>query len=534
MSSLMQPEEIKAIVMEELLGALSPDEQQQTRLQRLEEEIHPLFVALPKNEYGNLGHAAAGYLVHRLFLQRHGVVINGIAPMADAFNSSSIAESLDGRVPSRVQSIFEDRVKGHGLGIHELALLTSTLERLMHQDIFSELASLYYDQLNYSTPSIDRATATEVMSLYLINYGIRVPTPLDWWRRFQKNPAAGSPRWVKFVDSVVEAVAGHPFTDGFIAFGDLVTFGDFLVQRLAREQGERCSKIKATLSEMEIGSTGEVPLEDLYQSFLDGRNIIFEESVDLLRTIGALKEHQDGTIGVLSANYLTSPVNCNNGSSFHMVCCQNECEPILDWLDREIANPLATPEQVVRAISFSRSPIPSPSRILSSELTDRLDTIASQHGGSIALHGRMFAEWLHAAFPSKCPYPHSAGTIDPSAAHTWSVDRRVAGIDDMRREVKEQRLARLAVAKAGGKGWQAGSNRMPQHWSEQEELLAHHKQSQSQGAQATSGLLTAAHYMAFSVANVLVIGGLLWQPIKSVLAYREQLLPFAKGKMHQC
>jgi hypothetical protein len=290
--------------------------------------------------------------------------------------------------------------------------------------------------------------------------------------------------------------------------------------------------MKAALSTMEIQNTGEVRLQDFYQSSLDGVNRNFVEPVDFLRALGALKENQDGTTSLLIANYLISPINCNNGSSFHMVCCQNECEPILDRLDREIANPLATPDQVVRAIS-TLSPTVAPSVTLSSELKNRLDSIASQHGGVIALHGRMFAEWLHAVFPTECPYPHSTGTTDPSAANTWSEDRKVASEDNMRKEVEEQRLAHLAVAKLGRPA-SAGISRKPLLWSEQEELLAHHRQSEPQGAQARAGLLSVAHCMVCFVVFVLVIGTSLWRPLKSVLARTEQLLPLAKGKVHQC
>jgi hypothetical protein len=532
-ASLMRPEDMKAIVMEELLGALSPDPQLKSRLQQLEEEIQPLFQALPKNEYGNLGHAAASYLVHRLFLQRHGVVVNGIAPMADAFNSSSVADSLHGRVPSKVQAIFEDRLKGHGLGIHELSILTSTLERLMHRDILSELASVYYDKLNYSTPEhIDRATATEVMSFYLINYGVLPPVGREQWQfLFQKYPAARPQAWARYIDSVEEAIAGQPFTDGFITLDGLTTFGDFLVQRVAREQGERCSRIKTSLSELDIHNTGEVPLQEFYQSVLDGRNRFFLEPVDLLRVLGILKENQDGTISVLTANYLTSPINCNNGSSFHMMCCQSECEPILDRLDSEIANPLATPDQIVRVISSLSSPTLAPSTTVSSELKDRLDSIARQHGGVIALHGRMLAEWLHAVFPRECPYPHSTGTIDPSAAHTSSDDMKFASNYYLEKVVEEQRLAHLAVAKADRLASVEGMGGR-QRWSEQEELLAHHEQSQSQGAEAMAGLLSAARYMTCFMAMAAVCVSLPRRLIKVVLEHREQLMPFSK--LHKC
>ena len=35
-----------------------------------------------------------------------------------------------------------------------------------------------------------------------------------------------------------------------------------------------------------------------------------------------------------------------------------------------------------------------------------MEQVASHHGGKVPLHGRLFAQWLHHAFPRECPYPH--------------------------------------------------------------------------------------------------------------------------------
>merc|ERR1719379_1272928 len=44
---------------------------------------------------------------------------------------------------------------------------------------------------------------------------------------------------------------------------------------------------------------------------------------------------------------------------------------------------------------------------------DRLNDIATHHGGYVPLHGRLFAQWLHHAYPRECPYPHVSGTTNP-------------------------------------------------------------------------------------------------------------------------
>merc|ERR1719197_2315047 len=40
------------------------------RLKRIEQMINPMFAAMTKNEYGRLGSSAAGYVLHRMFVQR--------------------------------------------------------------------------------------------------------------------------------------------------------------------------------------------------------------------------------------------------------------------------------------------------------------------------------------------------------------------------------------------------------------------------------------------------------------------------------
>merc|ERR1719510_1026378 len=45
-------------------------------------------------------------------------------------------------------------------------------------------------------------------------------------------------------------------------------------------------------------------------------------------------------------------------------------------------------------------------RPLSASLVAKLSGVAAHSGGTVPLHGRLFAQWLHFAFPHECPYPH--------------------------------------------------------------------------------------------------------------------------------
>merc|ERR1719171_3274298 len=76
------------------------------RLKRLEQMLSPMFGAMPKNEQGLLGPSAAGYMLHRLFVQRHGWFIRALEPAGGAFaawNTSNPTSVLEERVPAHVQ-----------------------------------------------------------------------------------------------------------------------------------------------------------------------------------------------------------------------------------------------------------------------------------------------------------------------------------------------------------------------------------------------------------------------------------------------
>merc|ERR1719335_1459201 len=97
----------------------------------------------------------------------------------------------------------------------------------------------------------------------------------------------------------------------------------------------------------------------------------------------------------------------------------DECEGLLGHLERQIAAPEGTPARIGTLVSeLSSSSVVAP-RKLSATLTDRLGEIAAEHGGSVQLHGRLFAQWMHHAFPRECPYPHLSGSTNPQTPDEW-------------------------------------------------------------------------------------------------------------------
>jgi hypothetical protein len=145
----------------------------------------------------------------------------------------------------------------------------------------------------------------------------------------------------------------------------------------------------------------------------------FSESVAYLRQLGALDESNPNDPSVMIANYLHSSNNCIASSGFYSVCCKDECEALFGHMEERIAAPEAKPEEIVDLIKQLPSASVSAPRELSATLVNRLRDIAATHDGKVYLHGRLFAQWMHHAYPRECPYPHMTGTVTQQSPGEW-------------------------------------------------------------------------------------------------------------------
>merc|ERR1719313_2784059 len=70
-------------------------------------------------------------------------------------------------------------------------------------------------------------------------------------------------------------------------------------------------------------------------------------------------------------------------------------------------------ENIVKIVSQISSDTVDAPRNITSELMRKLESVANRHGGKVPLHGRLFAQWMHHAFPNECPHSHVSGTTAP-------------------------------------------------------------------------------------------------------------------------
>jgi len=192
-----------------------------------------------------------------------------------------------------------------------------------------------------------------------------------------------------------------------------------VTDRLGFWQQPACSGLKETLIKMEDHGTGRVRLARFYGKSLHEGTWQFSESESYLRQLGALDESNPNNPRVIIPNYMYGASNCIPTTEHISVCCASECEVITQQLEATIGYSKSPPETIAAIVtSLPSSTIPA-NRTLSALMLHRLNSIAASHSGLVPLHGRLFAQWLHHAYPRECPYPHVAGTTHPQDTDDW-------------------------------------------------------------------------------------------------------------------
>merc|ERR1719197_533688 len=233
--------------------------------------------------------------------------------------------------------------------------------------------------------------------------------------------------WLRDVEQNVaygRRARGNPFVMGALPFEEAGRIMDDVHDRYGKWQHSECMDMKERLLALEdTRGSGRVSLAAFY-SGRHNEEWQFSESVDYLRQLGALDESDPKRPRVIVPNYIGGPYNCLASAGLYDVCCISECEALMGELDRQIAAPTALPAQVASAVSqISSSSVDAP-RNLTATLLDRLDEVSSRNGGSVPLHGRLFAQWMHHAFPNECPYPHVSGSTAPKRPDEWMAERQ--------------------------------------------------------------------------------------------------------------
>jgi len=266
---------------------------------------------------------------------------------------------------------------------------------------------------------------------------------------------------------------------------------------------------------MQDSNTGRVPLERFYGQALNG-SWQFSESVQNLHDVGALDDSVLGRRSVIIPNYLAGPSNCLAASKLFDLCCPNECVPLFRHIEDAVRAPDAPVEQLLNIVAgLSSSTVVSP-RELPESLAARLTEIADQHGGRVHLHSRLFAQWMHHAFPLECSFPRPTLSVKQGgksghgntqqSSSQW--EDLVQGTT-LTKDLMKQELAKLAHMR---KHAQSGNLSMP--WLKEDEVFVSIP-SNLKHAEPPTGLLRC---VALSTLLSSMAISLLW---KMVLSWRH-------------
>jgi len=383
----VSPESEKSLLAE-IEESLGSDHRHDTehRLETVSALLRPTFAAMPKNEYGNLGHTAVRYALHRYFVQRHGWFVRGLEPRGESWNASSPVEILKDHAPEFVQGLFEKRLSGRGFGLHEVAVLAATLENFMREVAVKRLAAAYRVHRLPLDSKVEVEVVDEVIDTFMASYvvarDIAKMTPGEAIT-LRKQILDVYPPWLRLqqFNRDNRLMVGLTFTEW--NFANVAAVVTAIEDRYWRFQDQQCQALKDQLLRIEEPGTGCVRLSKFFHSYLHEGVWQFGESGDYLQELGALDMADPKDARIIVPNYVTGPNNCAATSSNHMVCCRNECEGFLSLLEQKLATPDATPEEIVAVVAEFPPSTQGTKRSVPVSSLLRLHDVAQSHGGKV-------------------------------------------------------------------------------------------------------------------------------------------------------
>jgi len=476
----MDRSDVESLLMGELSNAFRGGAARE-HISSLEVELTGMYTAMPKSASGGLGHASVRFMLNRFFLQKHGWFIRGLEPANFTATQKQVVESLTQSknqslqewVPGYLQDFIEETQDGRGIKLRELAVLAATIEDLIHKESNQRL-EMTFSALELPVSSqLDANQFGAALEVYLMIYLLGGD--------FSPHMAG---------ESLLEAQKRIPDYDGANKWMDSLkpdigpdsireTIDFAVASRVVEEVGKhygtyndvQCGDLKSELLQIESTKAGRVRLADFYKKGLSGV-FAFTEKIEYLRALGTLDESNTSEPYVIIPNYVAGRQNCLRASDFYLVCCRSECEDLFASVEKNFNKPTATPDQILGLVaSFSTKTVEVP-RMLSDSLVRRLNSIADAHRGQVPIHGRLFAQWMHHAFPRECPYPQQSGDVAAMTPEQWMA---ATGYESAQKTSEEMQFivdsdsSILPVGEIAREHHDLAENELP--WDEVEELL---------------------------------------------------------------
>jgi hypothetical protein len=411
--------EFEQVLGKDLIDAFEHD------LESIKKELQPTFLAIPRNDNGEVGYTGVRYALHRLFVSRHGWYIHGIDPEGGNYNESSPSDILKGHIPDHVQQLIDKLLYGRGFGLAEVALLGAILENLIHQEAIDRLGSVYktFDvslEKTLSSADIDHSVDL-YMSAYIMGLDVTKISKQELQTNYDHMNEA-YPGWEE-TRQFTRKIRAEKLGDADVSFKQAVAVVADITEKHGSWQQKECLDFKQRLMNLEDQKDGCVPVSNFYKGMREQGKWQFSESPGYLRGLGALDDSDPENLRVMIPNYLDGASNCVASSSYYSVCCINEGEGLLLSIEQQIQAPDAEPGYLASIVAGLPSSTMPAGRTLPPSLLQHLEEIAKVHDGRVPLHSRLFMQWMHNAYPHECPYPHPAGRTSPRLPEVWMAEQ---------------------------------------------------------------------------------------------------------------
>jgi len=254
-------------VLRSLFSELST-ETDQAGLQGFEDELRPMYAALPKGAHGELEPPTVRYALHRYFVQKHGWNMKVL----------EAGREVNATLAPELGAIFGQSMQSQGTSLARLALLASKLTDLVQKEAGHNLAHIYTALKFSATSRIKKKDAEAAFKWYLVMYLLGDSTEdLDRQQLVAAErdiidmyPAWRSVKmWSKDLDQTLafnQQARRNPFVDADVSFEQSTTMVQELGNNFGSFQKMECQSLKGALMEMEMGGTGRIALADFTRS----------------------------------------------------------------------------------------------------------------------------------------------------------------------------------------------------------------------------------------------------------------------------
>jgi len=427
------------------------NQQAARQLKKIEAAMWPTFQAAPTNSKGRLDPRVVRHMIKNYFVATHGWIINGLDPHGTQSNRTDAhhATVLRKKVPALAEALLEAQRAGLGLVFDDVVALAAALERLIFDESLEILEAAFLFNGHASSELVSQDELNDILTSYLSLFEMgkqRNLTDVDKHRKL-KSRWQSSSTWASIVELAEDTLRNedyiskdrvNPFSPRKYSFQEAWHVVEHLVEGYGQWQNVECHKMMEALVQLDRVGTGRVFLHDFYSQ---PKTAVYQfaESTDYLLQIGAINM-ATGTPQVRISNYMEGPSNCIVDDDYYSICCLSACESIMGEVERQVRSPVALSQQLLHIVGNISSAYVDAPRELPHDLRQKLWTIADRHRGMVPLHSRLFAQWLHFAFPAECPFPHIPEDSAVFKPGNWmNVNRKkyIASEEDKERLIRE-------------------------------------------------------------------------------------------------